>query len=69
VDFQTEAAALVGADIVALCVKSQDTEAAAQQIKTHAPEAVVISFQNGIRNPEILRDDRRSMGQDDCKFK
>jgi len=56
VDFQTEAAALAGADIIALCVKSQDTEAAAQQIKTHAPEAVVVSFQNGIRNPENLRD-------------
>lgn len=56
VDFQIEAAALARADIVALCVKSQDTEAAAQQIKTHATEAVVISFQNGIRNPEILRD-------------
>jgi len=56
VDFKTEAAALAGADIIALCVKSQDTAAAAQQIKTHAPEAVVISFQNGIRNPETLRD-------------
>ncbi len=56
VDFQTDAVALTGADIVALCVKSQDTESAAQQIKTHAPEAVVISFQNGIRNSETLRD-------------
>ena len=55
VDFQTDEAALKGADIVALCVKSQDTETAAQQILKHAPDAVVISFQNGIRNPETLR--------------
>ena len=55
VDFQTDAGALDGADIVALCVKSQDTSAAAQQILTHAPRAKVVSFQNGIRNPEILR--------------
>ena len=56
VDFQTQAAALQGADIVALCVKSQDTKAAAQQILQYAPNALVVSFQNGIRNPEILRD-------------
>ena len=56
VDFQTDAAALQGADIIALCVKSQDTGAAAQQILDYAPNAVVVSFQNGIRNPETLRD-------------
>lgn len=55
VDFQTQAKALAGADIIALCVKSQDTESAAQQILQYAPEAVVVSFQNGIRNPETLR--------------
>ena len=55
VDFQTDASALTGADIIALCVKSQDTELAAQQILKHAPNATVISFQNGIRNPETLR--------------
>jgi len=55
VDFQTNAAALVGADIIALCVKSQDTKAAAQEILQHAPKAKVVSFQNGIRNPETLR--------------
>lgn len=56
VDFQTDASGLDGADIIALCVKSQDTAAAAQQILEHAPDAVVVSFQNGIRNPEILRE-------------
>ena len=55
VDFQTEARAMAGADIIALCVKSQDTGSAAQQILNHAPDAVVVSFQNGIRNPETLR--------------
>ncbi len=55
VDFQTEPAALKGASIIALCVKSQDTADAAQQILEHAPDAVVVSFQNGIRNPETLR--------------
>ena len=55
VDFQTEPSALKGADIIALCVKSQDTAEAAQQILKYAPEACVVSFQNGIRNPETLR--------------
>ena len=54
-DFKTEGEALAGADIIALCVKSQDTQYAAEQIKTYAPKAHVVSFQNGIRNPEILR--------------
>lgn len=56
VDFVTDASGIVGADIVALCVKSQDTALAATQILKHAPEACVVSFQNGIRNPETLRD-------------
>ena len=55
VDFQTDPAALKGADIVALCVKSQDTQSAAAQILEFAPTARVVSFQNGIRNPETLR--------------
>ncbi|MEP4050745.1 MAG: 2-dehydropantoate 2-reductase [Litorimonas sp.] len=56
VDFQTDAKGLRGAEIIALCVKSQDTAEAAQQILKHAPNAVVVSFQNGIRNPETLRE-------------
>lgn len=56
VDFQTDPQGLRGADIIGLCVKSQDTAAAAQQIVTYAPQAIVVSFQNGIRNPETLRD-------------
>jgi len=55
VDFQTMPSHLEGTDIIGLCVKSQDTEAAAKEILKYAPDAHVISFQNGIRNPEILR--------------
>ena len=56
IDFQTQPSALVDADIVALCPKSQDTEAAAQQIKTHCrADSLVVSFQNGVRNPETLK--------------
>lgn len=54
VDFQTDVSALQGAEIVALCVKSQDTEEAAKQIRTHAPDAWVVSFQNGISNLPVL---------------
>ncbi|WP_409432463.1 2-dehydropantoate 2-reductase [Litorimonas sp. RW-G-Af-16] len=56
VDFQIDYVALATADIILLCTKSQDTEDAANIIKTHAKADVqVISFQNGIRNPETLR--------------
>ncbi|MEL6687230.1 MAG: 2-dehydropantoate 2-reductase N-terminal domain-containing protein, partial [Pseudomonadota bacterium] len=47
--------ALKGSDVVALCVKSQDTEDAAQHIQTYAPTAHVISFQNGVSNLSVLR--------------
>ncbi len=56
IEFVTDPAALIGADIVALCVKSQDTKSAAKQIAKYAPKACVVSFQNGIRNPETLRE-------------
>ena len=50
------ARALGEADIVALCTKSQDTQAAAAQIKAHCKAGVlVVSFQNGVRNPETLK--------------
>ncbi len=48
--------ALADATTVLLCVKSADTREAAQIIKTHAPDAAqVISLQNGLSNPDILR--------------
>src|SRR6185312_6696126 len=42
--------------IVLLCVKTLDTEIAAQAIKPHlAPEAIVVSMQNGVDNVERIR--------------
>jgi 2-dehydropantoate 2-reductase len=56
VDFSTKPAALAKADIVALCVKSTGTAAAAKEIARHAKKgALVVSFQNGVSNLEILR--------------
>jgi 2-dehydropantoate 2-reductase len=56
VDFAVNAKALRKADIVALCVKSSGTEAAAKEIARHARKGVtVISFQNGVSNAETLR--------------
>jgi 2-dehydropantoate 2-reductase len=55
VDFATKPAALAKADIIALCVKSGDTAAAAKEIGRHAKKgAVVLSFQNGVSNVEVL---------------
>jgi 2-dehydropantoate 2-reductase len=56
IDFQTDMSALAGSDIIGLCVKSQDSEAAAKLIHQHAPRAWVISFQNGVSNLTTLRE-------------
>jgi 2-dehydropantoate 2-reductase len=54
--FETKPAALRKADIILLTVKSLGTEAAAQEIARHAKgDATVISLQNGISNPDLLR--------------
>jgi 2-dehydropantoate 2-reductase len=51
-----EASAVRGADVVLLCVKSADTEAAARQIGPHlAPGALVLTLQNGVDNDERAR--------------
>lgn len=56
VDFSTKPAALAGADVIALCVKSTGTAAAAKEIARHAKKgALVVSFQNGVSNVELLR--------------
>lgn len=48
-------AGVAGADIVIVSVKSGDSEAAARQIAPHlAPDAVLLSLQNGISNAETL---------------
>lgn len=45
-----------GAQIVLLCVKTVDTESAAQAIAPHlAPDAAVVSMQNGVDNVERMR--------------
>jgi 2-dehydropantoate 2-reductase len=57
VNFATKPAALGKADVIALCVKSDGTEAAAQEIARHAKKgALVISFQNGVSNAQALED-------------
>lgn len=56
IEFSARPAALAGADIVALCVKSTGTEAAAREIARHAGKgALVVSFQNGVSNVDTLR--------------
>lgn len=51
----TDAAAVAGAALVLVCVKSSDTETAAHQLRPHlGPEAVVWSLQNGVDNAERL---------------
>ena len=56
VDFSTKPAALAEADIIALCVKSTGTAAAAKEIARNAKKgALVVSFQNGVSNVETLR--------------
>lgn len=55
VDFRTDPAALADADIIALCVKSGATAEAARDIARYArPGTLVISFQNGISNVDVL---------------
>lgn len=52
----TSADAVAGADVVLLCVKSTDTEAAAAQIKPYlANHTQVLSLQNGVDNDQRLR--------------
>ncbi|HEU0134669.1 MAG TPA: 2-dehydropantoate 2-reductase [Allosphingosinicella sp.] len=56
VDFSTKPAALADADIIALCVKSTGTAAAAKEIARNARKgALIVSFQNGVSNVEALR--------------
>lgn len=56
VDFSTKPNALAKADIIAVCVKSMATAAAAREIGRHACKgATIISFQNGVSNADTLR--------------
>ncbi|HUP68108.1 MAG TPA: 2-dehydropantoate 2-reductase [Sphingomicrobium sp.] len=54
-DFSCVPAALADADVILLAVKSGGTAEAAREIAQHAREgAMVISFQNGVSNHDIL---------------
>jgi 2-dehydropantoate 2-reductase len=53
---RSDAEALTGADLVLVTTKSLGTADAAAAIAAHAPpDALVISFQNGVSNAETLR--------------
>lgn len=55
VDYRVDASALSDADFIVLTVKSGATAEAARQIAEHGRDgALVISFQNGISNVEVL---------------
>jgi 2-dehydropantoate 2-reductase len=48
-------AAVRGADLVLFCVKSTDTDAVARDMAPHlAPDAVVLSLQNGVENAATI---------------
>jgi 2-dehydropantoate 2-reductase len=56
VDVRTSADCLTGADIVILAVKSGDTPSATDVITAlTAPGVPVVSLQNGVENPTVLR--------------
>jgi ketopantoate reductase len=56
VSASTEASAVQGAQLVLFCVKSNDTESGAAAIKPYlAPDALVLSLQNGVENADRLR--------------
>ena len=51
-----EASAVRGAQLVLFCVKSTDTESAGALVRPHlAPDALVLTLQNGVDNAERLR--------------
>jgi 2-dehydropantoate 2-reductase len=56
VSASSEGSAVRGAQLVLFCVKSTDTESAAAAIKPHlAPDALLLSLQNGVENADRLR--------------
>ncbi|MFI0842657.1 2-dehydropantoate 2-reductase [Mesorhizobium sp. IMUNJ 23232] len=57
VDYRTDPQALADAALALVTVKAGDTASTAAILAEHAPpQAIVISFQNGIGNEEILRE-------------
>ena len=56
VDASTQLEAIRGAELVLLCVKSQDTEAAARAVAPLiAAETAIVSLQNGVDNGSVVR--------------
>jgi len=56
VDASTDIAAVAAAALVLVCVKSTDTEATARELEAHlAPDARVLSLQNGVDNAPRLQ--------------
>jgi 2-dehydropantoate 2-reductase len=56
VSASSEGRAVQSAQLVLFCVKSTDTESAAAAIKPHlAPDALLLSLQNGVENADRLR--------------
>ncbi len=52
----TDPGAVQGAQLVLFCVKSTDTESAGALVRPHlAPDALVLTLQNGVDNAERLR--------------
>lgn len=56
INFSLSASILNKADYILVTVKSGDTKTAATEIAKYAkPEAIIISFQNGLHNTEVLQ--------------
>ena len=56
VDASTDVAAVAGAALVLVCVKSTDTESTGAELAAHvAPDACVLSLQNGVDNAPRLQ--------------
>ena len=52
----TDVAACAGAELVLMCVKTPDTEAATREIAPYlAPDALVLSLQNGVENAALIQ--------------
>ena len=54
-DYSLDPACLTGADVVLVAVKSAATAEVGGLIAQYAPNATVISLQNGVSNPDVLR--------------
>ncbi len=56
ISYQLDYQPLVTADVILVCVKSQDTANVADTIAQIAPaQALIVSFQNGVSNADALR--------------